>query len=173
MNSYGFFSSLVALMLVLILAMAGCYVPHAYYVKPEDVALARGSDPPYSVPAVRVKDAAAVRVRTSTLQLETVRPDGDRLWVRSRAYSKTLADANGLTWFGTVASIAGGLMIVLGYAAGYDGLKLPGIFLAPMSEPFMITGTVLWVRGAKTHPQEVDDVPAPLRVSLSGPGLTF
>jgi len=172
-STYGFFASLVALILILAVAMTGCYVPHGYLVSPEAVALARSSDPPYSVPAERAKDGKAVQVRTSTLQLETVRPEGGKLWVRSRAYSKTLADANGLTWFGTVASIAGGIMIVLGYAAGVEGLKLPGVFFAPMSEPFMISGTVLWVRGAKSHPQEVGDEPAPLRVSTSGPGITF
>jgi hypothetical protein len=134
-----------------LIVLCSCTVPNAYLVAPEDAA------PKFApVNAVRFKDNRAVVIRGETIDpLGAIpQPDG-RVRVVSRAKSRKLTAGVLMTFIGSAISIAGTIVFFVGNARNDSTLMQAGYIAAPSAEPIMITGTVLWVLGARSHPQEI------------------
>ena len=134
---------------LLAMLLSGCMVPHKYFVDEKDLGL-------LPIPAVRIKDGAHVRLRTDTIDLtSTVRPASGPLTVVARAKSRMVTAGSLMTFIGSAISIAGTIVFFVGYSRNDATLMKAGYISAPSAEPIMITGTVLWVLGARSHPQEI------------------
>lgn len=141
---------------VLACGLCGCSVGDRYIVAPETLASIRALSTAQrehtAAPAQRAKNGLGAEVRVSTFALAEARPRPDgQTEVPTRMPSRRLKLANALVWAGTPASIAGLLMVIIGRGA----VRWSGLALAAAAEPVMITGTVLWVKGANAHPQEL------------------
>ena len=136
--------------------LCACSVGERYVVAPETLAsiqaLSMEQREHTAAPAQRAKDRRFATVRASTFALAEAKPDIDgQVLMQTRMPSHRLKLANALVWAGTPPSIAGLLMIIIGRGA----VRWSGLALAAAAEPVMITGTVLWVKAANAHPQEL------------------
>ena len=133
------------------IVLCSCTVPHAYLIAPENAAPKQAS-----INAVRVKDGRSVVIRGETIDPLGALPQPDgRVRVVSRGKSRMVTAGSLMTWIGSAISIAGTVVFFVGYARNDSTLMQAGYITAPSAEPIMITGTVLWVLGARAHPQEI------------------
>lgn len=137
-------------------ASAGCTVGDRYLISSDSFTAVRIMRPDervrHAVPARRIAGDRAVYVRAHAFSLEegVERPD-DQVTIPTRLPSRRVQAGNALVWIGTPLSIAGLCMVIW----GRDAVRYSGIALAAAAEPMMIAGTVLWIQGARAHPQEV------------------
>ena len=136
--------------------LCACSVGDRYVIAPETLAsmqsLPVARQGRIIAPAQRAKDGRPANVRVSAFVLSAASPRYDgQIQIPTRMTSHRLKIANALVWTGTPPSIAGLLMIILGRGA----VRWSGVALAAAAEPVMITGTVLWVKAANAHPQEL------------------
>lgn len=136
--------------------LCACSVGDRYVVAPETLAsihaLSIQQRENTAAPAQRAKDRRAADVRASTFALAEAQPDAEgQVVMQTRMPSRRLTLANVLVWTGTPPSIAGLLMVIVGRGA----VRWSGLALAAAAEPVMIAGTVLWVKAANAHPQEL------------------
>ena len=136
--------------------LCACSVGDRYVVQPEMLESIRALSPAErehtAAPAHRAHQGEAAEVRASAFVLAEAAPRADgTVVIPTRLPSRRLVLANALVWAGTPPSIAGLLMIILGRGA----VRWSGIALAAAAEPVMISGTVLWVKAANAHPQEL------------------
>jgi hypothetical protein len=142
-----------------VLLLSACTVGDRYVLAPQTwsavTRLPRVERWHVAAPARRQVDAQPVNVRASELSEReaVVRSDG-QVAVPSRSHSRRIVVGSTLVWIGTPLSIAGLLMTILGHGSHID-VRWAGIPLAASAEPIMIAGTVLWVQGARAHPQEL------------------
>jgi hypothetical protein len=144
---------------VLALLLSACTVGDRYVLAPETWSAVTALPKPErwhtAAPARRQMGDVIANVRVSELSEREaiVRPDGE-VAVPSRSYSRKILIGSTLVWIGTPLSIAGLLMTILGHGHTID-VRWAGIPIAAGAEPIMISGTVLWVQGARAHPQEL------------------
>lgn len=141
---------------ILTCGLCACSVGDRYVVQPDTLAALRALSLAQrehtAAPVRRVRDGDAADVRASAFALAESSPRSDgSIEVPTRMPSHRLVVANALVWTGTPPSIAGLLMIIFGRGA----VRWSGIALAAAAEPVMISGTVLWVKEANAHPQEL------------------
>lgn len=138
------------LALALLPSLAGCTIERKYVVDPAVAEqLSQGSPVP-TFPALREKDRQPATVQTRSYVAGTARVVGSDTVVTTRQTGKMLAAGIWLTMFGTAISVVGA-----GLYWGTTGTsKTVGAALAGSGEPFMISGSVLWVLGLNRSPQE-------------------
>jgi hypothetical protein len=136
--------------------MTACTVGDRYLIAPQTLAQLGTMSPEQKaktvLPAVRQKggDAAFVKADAFSLREAVTRPDG-QVAIPTRTHSRRIVLGSTLVWIGTPLSIAGLCMVIW----GHDAVRWSGIALAGAAEPIMIAGTVVWVKAANGHPQEV------------------
>jgi hypothetical protein len=140
--------------LLLFVFLSGCAAGEKYYVDTDELARARTLPPEAPVKAKRVKYLVDTQVRAGTLDLAGIEQvDAYKVKVRASAPSKMVFAGHLLTWTGTALSIAGTLLFVL--TPTHSPAWLAGVITAASGEPFMISGTVVWILGLKRRPAEI------------------
>ena len=141
---------------LLVVLGSGCTVGDRYLVAPQTWSAVTAMPQPerwhVAAPATRAHGGQAVEVRASELSVkEAVVREGGVVAVPSRTHSRRIVVGSTLVWIGTPLSIAGLCMVIF----GRNAVRWAGIPIAAVAEPLMISGTVLWVQGARAHPQEL------------------
>ncbi len=136
--------------LALLSSLTGCSIERQYVVDPAVAEQLTQGSPVPTFPALRQKDRRPTTVQTSSYVAGSARAIGTDTVVTTKKTGKMLAAGIWLTMFGTAISVVGA-----GLYWGTAGTsKTVGAVLAGSGEPFMISGSVLWVLGLNRNPQE-------------------
>jgi hypothetical protein len=128
---------------------AGCVTSRDYVVDGAQL-----SSQAEILPGARAKDGRPVGVRAWTIDRASASDAGaGRVKVTARALNRKLIAGSVLTWVGTAISITGTAMLVASWN-DHGPLYTTGWVLAPVAEPIMIAGTVLWILALQHPPME-------------------
>jgi hypothetical protein len=154
---------------LLLLSMPACVSHDRYVISRSELdglveQNAKGAPPPV-ISAVREQDGKAVRVRTAALLLDSVSVPAtqaqgatkgpEAVAITARAKNRMVTAGSVLTWIGTGISLIGTALFIAGKVTGNDPIYYAGAFTTISAEPFMWTGTGLWLRGAIHPPYEL------------------
>jgi hypothetical protein len=135
--------------------VAGCTVGDRYLISTEHFTAVKimtsAERQRHVVPAHRDKNGQPAWVRAHSFSLTEAEAHGEEVSLPTRLPSRRIVVGSTLVWIGTPLSIAGLCMVIW----GRDALRWSGVALSAVGEPVMIAGTVLWIQGARAHPQEV------------------
>jgi hypothetical protein len=132
------------------ICVAGCISREHYAVRADDLAAMMALPPDVrarsAIPATRLQDHKSVYVSGARIDANTTPT------FEIRAPNRRVTVGAVLTLVGTAISLVGSGLFF--FSSGKS--HLAGEILAPGAEPLMISGTVLWVIGARNPPGEVD-----------------